>query len=235
MTLLVTEIHNHDDPVHAAIVFGADRCISAGGKYHGSRKKLFEMGRLKGAIGYFGLAEVRCRPMADWLVSHLRQDRSPSLASFSNNLAERLNIDVSSQHRCSERSGFHVAGFTQERRPEFWFVRNISDGGQITGSYEAREDFQGRDAPTLQPGHAQIYRNGDIQPHAQLWSVLDEALEPLLNRPDFRPIRSGQDYAQWVRFKLEVIAYVYKQWCTRSIIGRPIDVIYVTPLRVAIA
>ncbi len=49
MTLLVTEIHNPDDPVHAAIVFGADRRISAGTKYHGSKKKLFEIPSLNGS------------------------------------------------------------------------------------------------------------------------------------------------------------------------------------------
>ena len=162
MTLLVTEIHNPDDPVHAAIVFGADRRISAGGKYHGSKKKLFEIPSLNAAIGYFGLAEVGGSPMANWLVSHLRQDRSTSLASFSSNLVARLNNAVPAYHRQSELSGFHISGFTPERRAEFWFVRNISDTGQPTGSYEAREDFQGRDARMLQPGHAQIYRNGDL-------------------------------------------------------------------------
>jgi hypothetical protein len=30
-----------------------------------------------------------------------------------------------------------------------------------------------------------------------------------------------------IRFKMDVIAYVYKKWCKASIIGRPIDVIVV--------
>lgn len=232
MTLLVTEIHNHDDPGRATIVFAADRRISAGGQYHGSRKKIFEIPRLNAAIGYFGLAEVRGGPMAEWLSSHLRRDSSHCLADFAAALAARLNDAVPAGHRRSEPSGFHISGFTPERRAEFWYVRNITDAGQPTGSYEAREDFQGRDASTLQPGHAQIYRNGDLLPHVLLWGVLDEALAPLLDRADFRRVRSVLDYARWVRFKLEVIAYVYKQWCTRSIIGRPIDVICITSSRV---
>lgn len=232
MTLLVTEIHNHRNPGRATIVFAADRRISVGGKYSGSRKKIFEMPRLNAAIGYFGLAEVRGVPMADWLSSHLRLDSSRCLADFSEVLAARLNDAVPASHRRREPSGFHISGFTPERRIEFWYVRNITDAGQPTGSYNAREDFQRRDAPALRSGHAQIYRNGDLLPHVLLWGVLDKALAPLLDRPDFRRVRSVFDYARWVRFKLEVIAYVYRQWCTRSIIGRPIDVICVTPSQV---
>lgn len=169
MTLLVTEIHNHDDPGRAVIVFAADRRISADGKYRESRKKIFTIPHLKGAIGYFGLAQVDSLPMADWLAAHLRVDNSPlSLGDLSNNLADRLNEDVPTFHRRTVVSGFHIAGFDPHGRAEFWFVRNITDDYQLTGSYSAREDFQGRDAATLPPGHVQIYRNGDIQPHVLL-------------------------------------------------------------------
>jgi hypothetical protein len=232
MTLLVTEIHNHDDPGHAAIVFAADgRISSAKGKYHASQKKIFKMTRLNAGIGYFGLAEVRGVPMSDWLDSHMRRDRSSNLADFASALATRLNSAVPTSHRNKEASGFHLSGFTPERRAEFWFVRNITDSGQVMGLYEAREDFQRRDAPGLQPGGAQIYRNGDLLPHVLLWGALDDALLPLLNRPDFRRVRNMPDYERWVKFKMEVIAYVYKQWCTRSIIGRPINAFSITPSR----
>jgi hypothetical protein len=95
MTLLLTEIHNHDDPAHATIVFAADRRISVGSRYHGSRKKIFAIPCLNAAIGYFGLAQVGCLQMADWLPAHLRRDRSlRSLGDFAENLADRLNADV---------------------------------------------------------------------------------------------------------------------------------------------
>jgi hypothetical protein len=226
MTLLLTEIHNHDDPAHATIVFAADRRISVGSRYHGSRKKIFAIPCLNAAIGYFGLAQVGCLQMADWLPAHLRRDRSlRSLGDFAENLADRLNADVPAIHRRTVVSGFHISGFDPHSRAEFWFVRNITDDYQPTGSYAARDDFQGRDAANLQPGHVQIYRNGDILPHVPLWTTLDQALSPLLNRADFRRVRTISDYADWVRFKLEIIAYVYKKWCTASIVGRPIDVL----------
>lgn len=226
MTLLLTEIHNHDDPARTTIVFAADRRISVGSRYHGLRKKIFAIPRLNGAVGYFGLAQVGTQPMADWLAAHLRRESSSRfLGDFAKDLADRLNVDVPSIHRRTVVSGFHIAGFDPQARAEFWFVRNIMDDYQPTGSYAARDDFQGRDAANLQPGHVQIYRNGDILPHVLLWTTLDEALSPLFNRADFRRVRTISDYADWVRFKLEIITYVYKKWCTASIVGRPIDVL----------
>src|SRR6266542_3109068 len=116
MTLLITEIHNHDDARRAAIIFAADRRISINGRYHGLRKKIFALPRLNAAIGYFGLAEVNGAAMADWLGSHVRQDNSASLADFAKAIATRLNTEVPVSHRRSVPSGFHIAGFGHDRR-----------------------------------------------------------------------------------------------------------------------
>lgn len=61
-----------------------------------------------------------------------------------------------------------------------------------------------------------------------LWETLDRALMPLLNRVDFKPIRTPDEYAEWVRFKMEVIAYVYKKYCKGPVIGRPIDAFFIS-------
>jgi len=59
MTLLATEIHNHDAVDRAFIVFAADRRITRkSGEYGGTRKKIFALPWLNAGIGYFGLAEV---------------------------------------------------------------------------------------------------------------------------------------------------------------------------------
>ncbi len=229
MTLLVTEIHNHNEPDDARIIFAADRRITHNGHYVDTRKKIFEVPRLHAGIGYFGLAEVgsgvAARPMNEWVGRHLRQNTAVStLAEFSNALAESLNLAVPQSHRWHIPSGFHIAGFDDGGRVEFWFVRNVEDDRTTcTGTYSAREDFQRRDKANLQRGQHQIYRNGDLLPHVLLWETLDGALMPLLNRADFRPIRTTGEYAEWVRFKMEVIAYVYKKYCKRPVIGRPID------------
>lgn len=229
MTLLVTEIHNHNDPADARIIFAADRRITRNGRYADTRKKIFEIPGLKAGIGYFGLAEVgngsSARPMNEWVGQHLRQNTTVStLAEFSNILADRLNLAVPQSHRRHFPSGFHIAGFDDSGRVEFWFVSNVEDDRTTcTGTYSAREDFQRRDKANLQPRQHQIYRNGDLLPHVLLWETLDRALMPLLNRADFKPIRTPDEYAEWVRFKMEVIAYVYKKYCKGPVIGRPID------------
>jgi len=148
MTLLLTEVHNHDDPNNARIVFAADRRITRNGRYADTRKKIFEIPRLNAGIGYFGLAEIgsgkRAQPMGEWLGPHLRQGpTTPTLAAFSSELAHRLNSAVPESHRARVPSGFHIAGFDHIGRIEFWFVRNVEDDRTTcTGSYSAREDFQ---------------------------------------------------------------------------------------------
>ena len=228
MTLLLTEIHNHDSPTRAVIVFAADRRISIGTKFHSLRMKIHPIPRLCAAVGYFGLAEVKSAPMIDWLRAHVLNDRSSSVGEFAASLAAELNLDVPAARRRSTSSGFHVAGFNAQGLAEFWFVRNIDDSYQLTGTYAACEDFQGRDVGALPAGAAQIYRNGDIDAHVALWTKLDEALLPMLNRHDFKRVKTSTDYAHWVRFKMEVIAYTYKRWCKVSLIGRPIDTVIVT-------
>ena len=42
---------------------------------------------------------------------------------------------------------------------------------------------------------------------------------------DFKVPESKVDYAKYVKFKFEFIAYLYKEWARQKIIGRPIDVL----------
>ncbi len=43
--------------------------------------------------------------------------------------------------------------------------------------------------------------------------------------PDFNKPVTVNDYAKYVKFKLEVLAYIYRKWAKQKIIDRPIDVI----------
>jgi hypothetical protein len=230
MTLLLTEIHNHDDPNRARIIFAADRRITRNGRYVGTRKKIFKIPGFQAGMGYFGLAEVgtgsSARPMSEWIERHLRMNtRVSTLADFSQTLASHLNSDVPQPHRREFLSGFHIAGFGDRGCVEFWCVRNVEDDmTTYTGTYSVGEHFQRRDRMKLRPGEAWTYRNGDLLPHVLLWGTLDQALTPLLNRPDFKPVKTPDEYAEWVRFKMEIIAYVYKKYSNLPVIGRPIDV-----------
>ncbi len=235
MTLLSTEIHSHNDPHHALIVFAVDRRISnvRTGAYVGTKKKVFEIRSLKAAIGYFGLAELPGarggRPMQEWLEAFIRKNAGiKTLEEYSKKLASDLNADVPRAWHTTYSSGFHIAGLTPGGRPEFWFVPNMDDNFNLTlDRYEAREEFQRRDGPRLKPGEIQIYRNGDIRAHVTAWETIDKSFGALLTSCDFRALRSSEDYANWVRFKMEVIAYFYKTYQRSPIIARPVDVIVI--------
>jgi hypothetical protein len=229
VTLLTTEIHQHDTP-DAVIVFAADRRISIGGMRDSEQPKIFQIQKLRAGIGYFGLAEVpdasTREPMAVWLQRFISASRAATLEELAQQLAAGLNAAIPDELRQTARSGFHLCGFAAACRPEFWYVRNIDDtpDQNPTGVYEAREDFQARDAP-LVPQHAtQVYTNGDIRAHVCAWEPIDKAFEGLLSAPDFRAPRTRTDYERWVQFKMEVIAHFYEAFCKNSIIGRPVDV-----------
>jgi len=46
---------------------------------------------------------------------------------------------------------------------------------------------------------------------------------------DFRKLGQVGDHRKWVAFKMDLICRYYEQYCTTSIIGRPIDAIAVSP------
>lgn len=234
MTLLATEIHNHQDIDRAVIVFAADRRITLQGTSFDTSQKIFRVQGMQAGIGYFGLAAVpdrnQNRPIAEWLQDFLLTN-SPwtDLEILASDLASQLNVVVPRTSRETYVSGFHVAGFSSRGVPEFWFVRNVDDDrATLFGEYGAREDFQSRDAAAVGPGEYQVYRNGDIRAHVTAWERIDQALGILLNTQDFRALSGPDDYAGWARFKMETIARFYQEYCTQSIIGEPIDAFAIT-------
>lgn len=131
-------------------------------------------------------------------------------------------------------SGFHIAGCNSSGIPEFWYLRNVKDDRITTpGVYEAREDFLRRDAGALgydgqnprsaQTELVQTYRNGDIHAHVTAWERIDEGFGTLFKEPEFKKLGAISEYEQWVKFKMEVIAYFYKKYCRVSLVAKPID------------
>ena len=226
MTILLTEIY----PLEAKpfIIFGADGRISLKGRAIGKAKKLLVIRNLRAGLGYFGLAEVDKKPMYQWLHEWCNKSRVHSLEKFAIDLANELNRAVPVNIRSRYISGIHIAGFGDEGEAEFWFVRNVNDDRKtIMSTYEAREDFRSSHYKHLKPGQGQIYRNGDIRAHVVAWERLDEALTPLLHFPNFNVMRTPENYCQWMKFKLQVVALFYKRFCRSSIIGTPVDVLLI--------
>jgi hypothetical protein len=241
MTLLYTEI-SQDLPGHGrCVLFAADRRITtpAGGPPR-HYKKLVDIPYLNAALGFFGLAEFRRSQTGFRMSDHLRefvraQAGTTSLALFAKRLATSLNSFVPSSLRRSERSGIHISGMTGDSLPEFWFVRNLDDTGQPTlGKYEADEQYLTRDArndgfdgkdPATLPPHGRLYRNGDILSHVAAWEAIDKTLGRLRNVSAFSPIRSPSEYADWVRFKMEVLLHFQKRFAKTLLVGGPVDII----------
>ena len=103
----------------------------------------------------------------------------------------------------------------------------------MTNYYSMSEDFLARDAPTKgfngsSPSVSEpfiwIYRNGDIRAHVVAWERLDGIVSDFLALPDFKKLKSLTDYEEFIKFKMSLIASIYKKYCKASIIGTPIDV-----------
>lgn len=230
MTLLATEFHNCDDSANATIVFAADRRISRrGGPASGTavdeRRKIFRLPSLNAGIGWYGIADAPEGNTSEWLENYVQRDWSGySLRTFAENLASELNTRVPDDLKRERESGFHIAGFNEDGVPEFWYVRNVDDDkATYFGEYRAREDFQRRDVKKLVGSTYQVYRNGDLRAHVLAWGELDASIGRLLAFPDFKKITTAEDYVEWVKFKMDVIAQAYERFCEQSIIGRPID------------
>lgn len=248
MTLILNEIHIHEGLNDSFQVSAADRRITCDNKYDSTREKIFPINYLNATISYFGLAAFYKNGnlvyFSDWLPNFINQQAktSTSLQIFSNNLRNELNIEISKDILSKNPSGFHICGYNNGL-PDFWYISNI---GKMEGFYykeiqsryyEPSSHFLGRDAEKLGWDHLNpnsvkykewFYRNGDIRSHALASEKIDDFMMKLLIFPDFKLPGSSEDYANYVKFKFEILSYIYKKFAQNEIIGRPIDVYVVT-------
>jgi len=232
------------------MVAAADRRLSyKNGSYGGTRKKLFQIPYLKGSISYFGLA-VLINPdgselfISDLLMAFIRKNsHCDDLPSFSINLRNELSRVVPGNILKQNLSGFHICGYDSNGIPDFWYFSNIGrmEGYQYTDlkmEYGAPSShFLDRDAKEYGwngsdkisvSNNIRIYRNGDLRAHVVAWEILDDILKNLGKFPDFKIPTTPLRYGEYVKFKFEIIAYFYKNWAMKQIIGRPIDVVVMT-------
>lgn len=250
MTLILNEIHLLRGLRETMLVAAADRRVSKlDGSYDSTRRKLFPISYLNGGISYFGLAMVypKGKPqyMSDWLPDFVKRHSSVlDLRSFSESLQEELGRIVPPKVLENIPSGFHICGYNDSGYPDFWYLSNI--GGLQNFEYsdlkpryaDPSSHFLGRDAPNdfgwdgenplSAKSGIQTYRNGDFRAHVAAWDLLDGIYSRLLQFPDFRSPKTPGDYGEYVKFKFEVVAYIYKKWAKKKIIARPIDVLVLT-------
>lgn len=245
MTLVLNEFHGRGPRLAPLIVAAADRRVSnADGSYHSTRRKLFALPRVSGAVSCFGLAGFDRQGhhvyFSEWLPAFIARTAAISPGDFARALFQELNPIVGRRLLAGAPSGFHICGFDTQGRPDFWFMSNIGrmDGFEYTdlrpGYDPPASHLLGRDAPgmRLDPltgrapvGSLQLYRNGDFRAHAVASEFIDRALASLGHFPDFQLPTTPAEYGEYVRFKFEVIAHIYKKWAHRKVIGTPIDVL----------
>lgn len=247
MTLILNEIHLLDGLNKTMLVAAADRRISKpDGSYEATRRKLFPIPYLSSTISYFGLASVyprgRMQYLSDWLPNFINtQSQVPDLETFAQNLRDALHRVIPQSTLQEHSSGFHIAGYNSQGLPEFWHLSNIGDIRAFQYvDFKPRygppsPDFLGRDAqknfewdgsdPSSAHNGVQTYRNGDFRAHVAAWEALDDIFKKLVQFPDFKTPSDPNEYGQWIKFKFEFIAYLYKKWAKKEIIGPPIDVI----------
>ena len=246
MTLIVNEIHLLDGLNKTMLVAAADQRISnPDGSFKAIRKKLLRIPYLSATISYFGLASVYPKSkeqyLSDWLPHFINaQSGVPDLQTFVQNLRDALQRVIPKSTLRDYASGFHISGYNSQGLPEFWHLTNI--GGMRGFQYvdlkprygPPSPDFLERDAqknwgwdgsdPSSAKNGVQTYRNGDFRAHVVAWKVLDKIIAELAQFPAFKIPSNPGEYGQWVKFKFEFIAYLYKQWANKEIIARPIDV-----------
>lgn len=174
-----------------------------------------------------------------------------TLSGFAKELRDHVDSKIDRNLLAIMESGFHLCGFNNNQLPEFHYFSNISSLDPQTFVYSGflknyggvSEDFLNRDAreqlgfdgTNLEScsNSSWLYRNGDIQLQSFLWRSFDQMFGLWLrNFPNFKvpEIKAPfTEYAEYVRFKFEVISYIYKKWSRRQNIGTPIDVYVLTP------
>lgn len=247
MTLVLNEIILLNGLKETLLIAAADRRISKqDGSYDSTRRKLFPINYLNGAISYFGLAIVfpkgQKEYLSSWLPNFIRRNSSAhSLKIFAERLYEELNQSVPPPILKTYPSGFHICGYNDIGYPDFWYLSNIGSLKDfkyidLRAKYiPPSSHFLERDAkhslnwdgenPLSIRNSIQTYRNGDFRAHVAAWELLDVIYSRLLQFPDFKQPKTTEDYRDYVKFKFEFIAYIYKNWAKKKIIARPIDVI----------
>ncbi len=241
MTIQANELHIGESISASTLVHVADRRVTVNGKYHSTRKKLFEIPHLKASVGYFGLAQPTATDFfSSWLPNTICHGTGiGTLAEFAGYLEEELNKRVNKGLLRKNPSGFHLCGIASDGIPEFYFIRNIGkmDGvfySDFRDQYFKTEDFRSRDAIRNEDGSSRKledlsncifwYVNGALRSFWSFWLPADQFVRSAITDPEFIGLESPGLRARW---KLEAFASFYERFAKKKLIGKPIDLIQI--------
>ena len=237
------------------IVYAADsRITHRGGKrpLDAQRKvlPLHGFGVSNGVLGFFGLAQVRGRPMSQWLQDVISQYRSaPDADSFARHLSACLEGSAT-KAELKEVSGFHIGTF--ERRaglvvPTFTFLRNAADFrdgvySNVGGFLPPHEQLLGRDLQAVPPqqvrgwlrqrqqqaGIPHWYRNGDVRHFGAIGTFLEVALAGLMKQQGtkFRAPQTLEEWRRVARTLVSATGSLYRSYYAGTVppVGGRVDV-----------
>jgi hypothetical protein len=221
------------------IVFAADRQIvgvtsegQTSRHRHGHRPKVMRVHGLgvgrNGVVGYWGLAQVSGRPMAEWLAEQANGWLgSRTVEEFARHLQVTLPHCTTKRERSVE-SGFHIAGFEAReglKVPVCWVVRNRSEHDGRSGLYLRTlsswddvaehvprgnlEDVSVAELRTFLRTHQQAQgmpywlRNGDVCDFSKPYNAVAIAVQALVAEPRFS---TPTALAGWERLAKTLVA-----------------------------
>lgn len=246
MTLILNQVKFKSNYGDSYWICAADRRLSTYGAFHStSRKKIFPVKYINATVSYFGLAVWKYSNKEVYFSDILKNEitklyKSKDLDDFAINLIESLNKKLPINILKDTPTGIHISGFNKDGIPCFLYSSNI---GKINSSYHYENikdklsipsnhldrdlrnhyNWDGNSFNTLS-GKGFLYRNGDIRSHVISSEKLDDVLNEIFKSDDFKSIIDYKSHADYVNFKFNFIAYLYKTWSKKESIGKPIDV-----------
>jgi hypothetical protein len=213
------------------IVFAADSRIVLRGKTDERGKprpkviRVRRCGLSTGLIGYYGLAQVKGKPMSDWLLSLIASwPGSHEPEDFADLVVESLNREAWARER-REVSGFHFGAFRRRAshvEPVFFHIVNTTGFDTTTGlhtdpvdRWQCEEQLMGRDVVNMGLPPARIrwylkqrerasgmphwYRNGDMPVFGPVTGFLEVAIGHIVRVKGYRAPTALTDWQRIAR------------------------------------
>jgi len=243
MTLLVNEIHTVEGFKRTVLVAAADERLTHYDRkrsVHSLQPKLFEVPYLNGCVSFFGFAtDGGAFRLWEFLPNFIRHHSDiTDLATFSVELQRSLEEKIPRETLRERASGLHICGYGQKRPflPDHYFLTNIREtdprgvptklkdryigpGSNFLERDAKRLGWDGTNPMSAASGLIQIYRNGDFQVHALTSEHIDGIFKDLRALPDYRHPTTPEEYKTYMRFKLDLIYRIHKEWMRPNLVG----------------
>jgi hypothetical protein len=193
-------------------------------------RKLQPVEKIQAGISVWGQGQIGNVDSDVWLDQFIRTKRDDydSLESFAVLLRDELRRHIpalSPENAVDGTIGFHLCGFTEldgTKLPNFYHIHNGRstslerrglriDPTVINANHDFPPDISRR---TLEQGMGYLTSNGDYRPYREIFGVLESLLDDFAGRTKgdlLIPMSSSlTDRSEWLRFKIETMARLYR-------------------------